>query len=255
MSDRIETFEVGESVRIIASTRSGDITVMGGESGSVRVAIDGPGASNFEIDQLGDVVSVEPRKKGRFVGSSADIVLTVPEFSSLELSCSSGDISVQCEVDELRASVASGDVRATSVRSVAKVNSASGDIKLSSVLDAELNTASGTVRLGRVLRNLRLNAASGNGYVDEVGESAICKVASSTVRISTFLGSEIRHKSMSGDLHLGIPSRRTVELDFSSVSGKLRNRLPKGDGGPSEKTLVISVAAVSADLILKGAAS
>jgi len=255
MSDRIETFAVGESVRVIASTRSGDITVMGGEPGLVRVDIDGPGASNYEIDQLGDVISIEPRKKGRFIGSSADVALTVPPTTSLELSCSSGDISVQSEVDELRAAVASGDVRATSVRSVAKVNSASGDIKISSVQDAEINTASGTVRLGRVIRNLRLNAASGNVYVDEIGESAICKVASSDVRINAFMGSEIRHKTMSGDLHLGLPPRRTVELDFSSVSGKLRNRLSKGDGSPSEKTLVISVAAVSGDLTLKGAST
>ncbi len=34
MSDRIETFEVGQTVRIIAATRSGDITVVGGDPGS-----------------------------------------------------------------------------------------------------------------------------------------------------------------------------------------------------------------------------
>ena len=253
MSDRIETFEVGSFVRIIASTRSGDIAVVSGPEGAVRVAVDGPGASNYEIDQLGDVISVEPRRKGRFIASSADVVLTVPESVSLELSCTSGDINVQCDVDELRASVASGDVRAATVRGMFRVNSASGDIKANSVTDTEVNTASGTVRLGRVIRNMRLNAASGNVYVDEIGESAICKVASSDVRIGAFTGTEIRHKSMSGDLHLGIPPRRTIELDFSSVSGRLRNRLPKGDGSPSEKLLNISVTAVSGDLTLKGA--
>ncbi|MDJ0663757.1 MAG: DUF4097 family beta strand repeat-containing protein [Acidimicrobiia bacterium] len=253
MSDRRETFEVGGSVRIIASTRSGDIAVVGGPEGAVQVAVDGPGASNYEIDQLGDVISVEPRRKGRFVTSSADVVLTIPESASLELSCTSGDINVQCDVDELRASVASGDVRAATVRGMFRVNSASGDIKANSVTDTEVNTASGTVRLGRVIRNMRLNAASGNVYVDEIGESAICKVASSDVRVGAFTGTEIRHKSMSGDLHLGIPPRRTIELDFSSVSGRLRNRLPKGDGNPSEKLLTISVTAVSGDLTLKGA--
>jgi DUF4097 and DUF4098 domain-containing protein YvlB len=251
MSDLIETFEVGETVRVIAATRSGDITVVGGDPGLVRVAIDGGGAANYEIDQLGDVISVEPRRKGRVLGSSADIILTVPAGATLELSCTSGDINVQSDIEELRASVASGDVRASSIRSMCRVNSASGDIRVGTVLDAEINTASGTVRLGRVLRNLRLNAASGNVYVDEVHESAICKVASSDVRISSFLGTEVRHKAMSGDLHLGIPPRRTIELDFSSISGGLRNRLSKGDGSPSEKTLAISVTAVSGDLTLK----
>ncbi len=255
MSDRIETFEVGDSVRVIAGTRSGDITVVIGSPGSVRVVLDGPGASNYEIDQLGDVISIEPRRKGRFIGSSVDLVLTVPETSSLELACTSGDITIQGEVEEVRASVASGDVRADRVRTSCRVNSASGDVRINSVRDAEINTASGTVRLGRVSRNLRLNAASGNVYVDEIGESAICKVASCDVRIGSFEGSEIRHKTRSGDLYLGLPGRRTIELDFTSVSGRLRNRLPKGDGSPDKKLVTISMTAVSGDLTLKGAKS
>ena len=255
MSDRIEEFEVGSSVRIIAATRSGDITVVGGDPNSVRVVIDGGGAGNYEIDQIGDVISVEPRRKGRFLGSSADIVLSVPEGASLELSCTSGDITVQSPVTELRAGVASGDIRADRIATMCRVNSASGDIRINAAQDAEVNTASGTVRLGRIDRSLRLNAASGDVYADSIGESAICKVASSDVRIGSFEGTEVRLKTMSGDLHLGIPPRRTVELDFTSLSGSLRNKLPKGDGGPTEKMLLVSVTAVSGDVILAAAGS
>jgi DUF4097 and DUF4098 domain-containing protein YvlB len=255
MSDRIETFEVGEHVQVVAATRSGDITVVGGPPGSVRVAIDGGGAGNYDIDQIGDVVTVEPRRKGRFRGSSVDIVLTVPESSTAELSCTSGDILVQGPVAELRASVASGDVRVDTVETVCKVNSASGDIRVNRALDAEINTASGTVRLGQVDRALRLNAASGNVYAVSVGDSAMIKVASSDIRISSFEGSDISVKTMSGDLHLGIPPRRTVELDFSSLSGRLRNKLPASDGSPSEKTVQVMVAAVSGDLTLTAAKS
>jgi DUF4097 and DUF4098 domain-containing protein YvlB len=253
MSDRIETFEIGETVRVIAATRSGDITVIRGESGSVRVVVDGGGASNYEIDQIGDVISVESRRKGRFLSSSADITLTVSSGANLELSCTSGDINVQTPVVELRASVASGDVRVDTVENMCRINSASGDIRVSRTLDAEINTASGTVRLGRIERSLRLNAASGNVFVDEVGETAICKVASSDVRIDRFDGNEMRLKTMSGDLHLGVPPHRTIDLDFSSLSGRLRNKLPKSDGSPSEKALSISVAAVSGDVTLVGA--
>jgi DUF4097 and DUF4098 domain-containing protein YvlB len=255
MSDRIETFAVGQTVRVLAATRSGDITVVAGEAGTVRVAVDGSGAGNYEIDQIGDVISVEPRRKGRFIGSSTDIVLTVPSESNLELSCTSGDISVQGPVLELRASVASGDVRVDHVATICRVNSASGDIRLNWAQDAEVNTASGTVRLGRVDRSLRINAASGNVYIDEIGESAICKVASSDVRIGAFDGSEFRLKSMSGDLVLGLPRRRTIDLDFTSLSGKLRNKLPKGDGSPSEKLVMIAVAAVSGNVTLTAAKS
>ncbi len=253
MSDRVESFKVGSTVRIIAATRRGAITVVSGEPHGVRVAIDGGGAEEYEVDQIGDVISVEPRRKGRFLGSSADIVLSVPDGSSLELSCTSGDITVQSPAAELHASVASGDIRVDRVATICRVNSASGDIRINAARDAEVNTASGTVRLGSIDRSLRLNAASGNVYVDCIGDSAICKVASSDVRIASFEGSEIRLKTMSGDLHLGVPPRRTIELDFTSLSGRLRNKLPDGDGSPSEKTLLVSVPAVSGDVILSGA--
>jgi DUF4097 and DUF4098 domain-containing protein YvlB len=250
MSDRIETFAVGASPRVIAATRSGDIIVVTGEPGTVRIGIDGGGAADYEVVQLGDVISAEPRRKSRFLGSSADLVITVPTDSHLELTCTSGDIKVQGAAREVRAGVASGDVQIDTVTGMCRVNSASGDIRVNFARDVEVNTASGTVRLGVIERHLRLNAASGDLFVDEIGESAICKVASSDVRINRFAGTEMRLKTMSGDLHLGIPPRRTVELEFSSLSGTLRNKLPKGDGSPSERNLSISVSAVSGDVTL-----
>jgi DUF4097 and DUF4098 domain-containing protein YvlB len=252
MRDRIETFQVGASVRVVAGTRSGDIAVVVGSPGTVQVAMDGAGAESFQIDQIGDVITVDSKRKGVF-SSSTDIVLTVPSSTRLELSCTSGDIDVQGDVEELRASVASGDVRAETVRSVCHVNSASGDITIGAAGDVEINTASGTVRVEKVAHNLRLNSASGDVYVNEIGDTSRSKVVSSTVRIGAFHGTEVRHKSMSGDLYLGIPRRRSVELDFASLSGRLRNHISKGDGGPSEKLLVVSVNAVSGDLILQDA--
>ncbi len=79
MRDRVENFQVGDSVRVVAGTRSGDITVVVGESGAVQVAIDGSAAAGFQLSQVGDVITVDSRKKGLFA-SSADIVLTVPRW-------------------------------------------------------------------------------------------------------------------------------------------------------------------------------
>ena len=53
----------------------------------------------------------------------------------------------------------------------------------------------------------------------------------------------------------GLGKVRFCELDFNSLSGRLRNKLPAGDGSPSEKTLIVSVTAVSGDLTLLGAKS
>jgi len=246
------TFTVGEFVRVVARAKSGDITVVAGDPGSVRVVVAGGGADDYDIDQVGDVITVDRVRRGRFVGSSADIVLTVPSSASVELSCTSGDIDVQARVREARAAVASGDIRAAFVERVFRANSASGDIRIGHCEDAEINTASGTVRVGTVARGLRLNAASGNAFISELGESAVCKVASSDIRIDHFLGSELRAKTVSGDVHVGIPPHRTIDLEFTSMSGRLRNQLPPGDGSPSEKTIALSVTAVSGDLVLNG---
>lgn len=253
MSDRIEQFEVGRSVRITATTRSGDIIVLPGSDGIVKVAIDGSGAERFDIEQLGDLIVVEPRSKGRLRTSSADVVLTVPPGASLELAGASGDIRVQAEVATVRAGVASGDVRISRVVGTCRVNSASGDITIDEAGDVEVNTASGTVRIGTVQRSLRLNAASGDAFIDEIGTDATCKVASGDVRIGRFSGTELRFKAMSGDLRVGIPPRRTVDLDLRSMSGEFRNHLPSASGLPSEKTVVIAVTTVSGDLVLRGA--
>lgn len=253
MSELIETFSIGEYVRIVAKAKSGDITVVGGDQGTVRVVINGGGADDYDIDQVGDVITVDPVRRGRFLGSSADIVLTVPGTADVELSTTSGDIDIQCPVREARASAASGDVRADVIDRVFRGNTASGDIRVKRCEDAEINTASGSVRVGTVARSLRLNAASGNALISDVGESAVCKVASSDVRIDRLLGGELRVKAVSGDVHVGIPRHRTIDLDFTSMSGRLRNQLPPGDGSPSEKTVSIRVTAVSGDLILNGA--
>jgi DUF4097 and DUF4098 domain-containing protein YvlB len=239
---------------VVATNRRGDITVAAGAPGTVTVAISGSSAADYVIDQVGDVITIEPRRSGLFT-SACDLILTLPAGSTLELSSTSGDIVVQGEVEEMRASVASGDVRAGTIRSMCRVNSASGDITVGAAGDAEINTASGRVRLGRISGTLRLNAASGDVSVAEIGESANTKVASSTVRIDRFDGTELKHKSMSGDLVVGIPPRRTIDFDYSSLSGRLRNRLPKGDGSPSEKLVAISVDAVSGDVTLRGAGS
>lgn len=248
MSDRVETFQVGQTVRVVAKTRSGDIRVLAGDPGSVLIAIDG-NADSFEINQTGDVITVESRRRG-LIGSSSDVTLTVPAVAVVDLSCSSGDIDVQGEIGELKASVASGDVRADKVTTICRVNSASGDITLGSASEAEINTASGTVRIDAIARDLRINSASGDAFIGEVGGSFRSKLASGTIRIDAMRGGEVRHKSMSGDLYLGIPPRRTVELDYSSLSGRLHNRVSRGDGSPSEKLLVLSVNTVSGNLNL-----
>lgn len=79
--------------------------------------------------------------------------------------------------------------------------------------------------------------------------------ASGDLRIGRVDGSEVNARTLSGDVVLGIPARRRIDVDMQSMSGDLRNRLPKGDGSPPEASIRIRAVSVSGDVTLRGADS
>jgi DUF4097 and DUF4098 domain-containing protein YvlB len=57
---------------------------------------------------------------------------------------------------------------------------------------------------------------------------------------------------VSGDVRLGIPPRRTLDVEVQTLSGDVRNRLPTGDGSPPEKRVTLTVKTLSGDITLQG---
>jgi DUF4097 and DUF4098 domain-containing protein YvlB len=255
VSDRIESFEVGERVEVDASTTAGEIVVTPGSPGTVTVSLTGPGAPSYRVERRGDVISVEPERGGlvrRF--SSTDVRLDVPPQTSLVLSSASGEIIVNAAVEDLTASSASGDVKAGAVARSAKIRTASGDVYLDRVGDRlGIETASGDVRVGEVGRDLVVTTASGDIWIDAVGESIEIRSASGDATIRRFEGSDLAAKTLSGDIRVGIPPHRLLEVDIDILSGQLRNRLPEGGTAPPEKQVNIRVKTVSGDVTLEGA--
>ena len=243
---------MGDNPRVELSTFSGDIVVSAGEAGVIRVTLDGS-PDRFVVEQRGNTVVAEP-EGGRRIGGSTDITVEVPSGTAARLKCTSGDILVQPAVAKLEAGVASGDVRAIHVTGDATVKTASGDTTVERV-DGSLSvaTASGRAAIGLVGGDLYMTAASGDAVIDSVSGTARVRTASGDVRIRSFDGPDLIAKTISGDVTVGLPSRRRIDLDLQSLSGSLRNRLPKGDGSPPEKSITLRVKSVSGDLTLRGA--
>lgn len=254
MSTRSQRFEVGERTRVEAMTTAGDVIVHAAPPGTVAVLVDGTRADEYVIEQRGDVITVEPAKGMRRWFGGADIHLEVPATATLELSCTSGDISVNCAVLEVEANVASGDIRIDEVARSARIKSASGDVFVDIVGERlDVGTASGTLRIGTVGRDVSVATASGDTYIDRIGETANLRSASGDVEVTRFDGTDLKVRTLSGDVRIGIPSRRLLDVEIQTLSGELRNRLVEGDGAPPERSVSLQLTTVSGDVTLQGA--
>ena len=254
MSERKQRFEVGTSVRIEAATSSGDISARPGDAGEVLVTVKGPGADDYQITQHGDTIRVLPENTGvlrRF--STAEVFLTTPSGASLHLTAASGDISVQAPVADVEATAASGEIRVGSVSGAGRLRTASGDIQVDSVGGRLfVDSASGDVRVGRVGSDMAAHSASGDISVDYAAGAVDVNTASGDLQVLHVDGDDVRVKTVSGDVRLGIPPRRTLEVEVQTLSGDVRNRLPTGDGSPPEKRVVLTVKTLSGDITLHG---
>ena len=101
--------------------------------------------------------------------------------------------------------------------------------------------------------DLSMTTASGDAVVGSVDGAVRPRTASGDVKIRRFDAPDLVAKTISGEVSVGILRRRRIDLDLQSLSGSLRNRLPEGDGSPSEKTIRLRAKRVSGDLTLVGA--
>jgi len=253
MSDRHEQFSVGGRPRVEVTTTSGDITIREGVAGAIEVRLEGS-SEQIEIEQVGDTVIIGSPRRGflrRML--SSDVRVTAPSGTDVQAHSGSGDINVDLSVAHLEAAVASGDIRALRIEGNATIKAASGDVSLEHVAGRlELSTASGDARVGSVDGDLSSNTASGDLEIDYAGGSAALRTASGNLTIRRFDGEELSAKTLSGNLKVGIPPRRRIDVDVQSLSGKLRNRLPEGDGSPPEAEIVLRANSVSGDVTLLG---
>jgi DUF4097 and DUF4098 domain-containing protein YvlB len=255
MTDRRERFDVGDRPRIEVSNTSGHIAIVAGDPGVIDVAIDGSG-DNYTVEQYGSTVVVRP--EGSFLKRifSADIVVRVPGGTDVEARNASGDVSIDVDAGELDVATASGDIRVRAAAGTARLKVASGDISLDHVAGSlDVISASGDVRVVRVDGDVAIKSASGDASVATVGGNVSLSSASGTLRVGRLEGEDVQIRTLSGDVVIGIPPRRRIELDMQSMSGDLRNRLPEGDGSLPEASVSIKASSVSGDVTIQGASA
>lgn len=167
----------------------------------------------------GDIL-VDFIKADAIILSSASGNHTVKEAEGyMELSASSGDITVGRAGSDLQVSTSSGNITLEEVNGNIVVSSSSGDHKIGNVTgDANLGSSSGDLTLHAAGGDVKASANSGYITVGEVGGSLMSITSSGNHKIGSVAGN-VRTESTSGDQTIEAVGR---ELIMRTSSGTVR---------------------------------
>lgn len=253
MSDRIDTYEIKGDAHLVVEIHSGDVRLKEGDDGRVTVQISGSGDAldNIVVDATSDTVTVRSTgtRKRWFVGSSIDMVVTLPAGAHAALNLGAGDIQVGLATTELEINVGSGDVRTDDVLRSTDIKVGSGDVRCGRLSGtSRISSASGDVRLDSAT-DLTVSTAAGDMQMGEITESARLKSATGNVRVAKFSGTDLEIKTMSGDAHVAIVPGMVVNAAIKTMSGDFRNRI-KPSGGVRVGTMNLAVTSFTGDVVL-----
>lgn len=226
-----ESIDAAPDGQVDISNTAGSIEVYGWSNRRVEVTGElGDNVEELVLERDGDRVTIKvkvPRSSSRNI--SSEIVVRVPESSSIDVSGVSADISVEDVLGEQSLHTVSGDVETQVAEADAEVASVSGDVEVEgdgkdTVMRA--GTVSGDVTLYRLGGEISAEAVSGDITVDEGSYS---RVAMETVSGDlTFLaelrdGGRLDAESVNGEVEIGFSSEVSAEFDIESFNGSIDN--------------------------------
>ena len=256
MSDRIETYDVGQSPEVSLFLHAGDIRFKSGDEGSVKIELAGSteAVDAIEIDASADSVAIRSGTTRRrwFGGGTVDATVSIPANSDVTVHNGAGDVFIGVTTKDLEVHTGSGDIRVDDVEGSADLKVGSGDIRTGDVGGtARISSASGDVRLDSA-NDITVSTAAGDLYVGELVDTARIKSATGDIRIRRFGGSDLEIKTMSGDCTIGLVPGMVVNAAIKTMSGDFRNRI-KPSGGEKIGSMNLTVTSFSGDVTLKSA--
>jgi DUF4097 and DUF4098 domain-containing protein YvlB len=246
---RHEEFQVGGRHRIEVNLPAGEVVFLPAEPGRVEVDVEGRNADVLVIEQRGSRILLRTPQGSGSRWDSFEVTVRTPVGADLEVTAASADVDVQVGLGSLHARLASGDIRAGDVEGDAAVETASGGVVLGEVGGSfSANTASGGVRLGRAGGRVGVHTASGEVQLGTVVASLSCSSQSGDFEVEDYEGGDLECKSTSGDIRIGLPSGRTLDVDLNTLSGNIRSDFsPEGGDGATAR---LRVKTISGDITL-----
>ena len=195
-----QTFEVGDTPRLVLGAGDGSVFVRTGLPGTITVLSDVTSKDNVDLEIVadGDIVTVRSSttRSGNLIGGSAqgavDFTITVPPQTAIEIGIANGPITVQDIQGGGTITSAAGDISLTGVSGDCSGGTGVGDITISGASGSFQFTAG----IGLIVFDGRLDPGSSNEF-----ETGI------------------------GDVTVWIPGDTGVDLDATVTTGSLSNEL------------------------------
>lgn len=254
MTDRVETYDVGDNPAFDIQTNAGDILVK--EWDQSRVKIELTGDSNLVdaavVDVTTDLITIHSREKSRMFGRRVHITVTTPPGGSVRARVGAGTIRVRAEMNDVALESGAGDIRVDEPVKDVTIRVGSGDIMLPEISgDADISSANGDIRIKSV-NNVKISTAAGDVRLNNVERSARVKSASGDITVRRFAGTDLDVKTMSGDVRIGLIPNLEVKASIKTLSGDFRNRITPSSGDRIGIAL-LQVSSFSGDVTLTSA--
>ena len=220
-SMRDDTFAVGDNPRLVVRGFNGRIRVRAGEPGSIRVRarLKKPRGIKYSAVQEGDLVTVEVKdqqSEGFLHGfsrqsSGANIEVTVPVATSVDLATSNGPVelqgtessgTVQTKNGRIRVENFKGDLNATTKNAPITVKTFSGSAELSST-------------------NSRVSIEDAHGRFDARTTNGSIKFQGSIEP-----GTDNRLATTNGSIKVALDADPSLKLTAATVNGRIRCEVP-----------------------------
>lgn len=250
-----QSVEVEPGVRLIVQNTLGDVHVQAVDNithirvhskATIRADQEDLEAWSPLIEQREGVVFVRMARAGRF--ASADVEITVPTGTPVEIQSTVGDVTVEAIRASATVESATGDITVREASGSVNLITASGDIRLqmSHAESIDLRTKSGDILCEACSCQGRLQArtASGDTYLRQVEAQQVqVNAVSGEIRLefaAPFHG-EAQLQNISGDIQVSLPAQSRCVIRVAVPDGELDNQssveLHRNEKGEWEGTL------------------
>lgn len=226
-----ETLDADEDGEVIISNVSGSVEVEGWSRNQVEVT----GTLGDRVEELiferdGDEILIKvklPRNSSR--NAASDLVIKVPEASSLDIDTVSADIEVKGVRGEQDLNAVSGDITTTFYGSELDAEAVSGDLEVAGdnqVANVSLQTVSGDIETEDLAGEFRGESVSGD--VTAVG-GPFERVRAETVNGDIVLhgrlsdGGRMDVETINGEVDIDFDGDVSAEIDIETFNGSIRN--------------------------------
>ncbi len=236
-----KTFQVSGPVDLEVQTRSGDVIVRGGASGSVSIVAKIYVGDHWLFgSRHTDVSDIEQHPPLRQEGNSIHIdnvsvrdisinyEITVPVDTTVRSHSGSGDQIVEGTHGNADVQTGSGDVKLSRLTGEIHVQTGSGNVRALDIAGpVRGSTGSGDVEVREIASgDIDMHAGSGNISVRGIQGGLRAETGSGNINAEGTQTSAWQIRTGSGNVHVRLPANAAFDADISTSSGTLDVEAP-----------------------------